>query len=200
MGSPTAPPRLSIFSTRCTLYHVVVQLKPKRRYPKPVLTKVCPTCGDPFQTKRPEQKYDTYKCVAAARVAKARAEREARDGGPPRYFDRGFWYVEIDGKRVAEHRLVYEKSRGVTLAPHHRIEHKNGDRSDNRPENLVLANPRLEAYVQQHGKLPADLGKARCTKCFGPREVVSTSRTTGTKILGCKPCGAERQRLGRRAA
>jgi hypothetical protein len=44
----------------------------------------------------------------------------------------------INGKYVKEHRWLYEQHHRVELLPHQNIHHKNGDRLDNRIENLEL--------------------------------------------------------------
>jgi hypothetical protein len=43
-----------------------------------------------------------------------------------------------DGQRMAEHQIVMEEVLGRKLAPGENIHHRNGIRSDNRPENLEL--------------------------------------------------------------
>jgi len=82
---------------------------------------------------------------------------KAPDGAGSSY--RGYRYLTVDGRRIAEHRYVMEQILGRPLYPFETPHHKNGRRADNRPENLELwvkpqlAGQRVEdlvAFVVKH--------------------------------------------------
>jgi len=72
---------------------------------------------------------------------------------------RGYRYLTVAGRRVAEHRYVMEQMLGRPLERWETPHHKNGRRADNRPVNLELwvkpqlAGQRVEdlvAFVVEH--------------------------------------------------
>lgn len=50
----------------------------------------------------------------------------------------GYISIQIDNRRVLQHRLVMEQLIGRPLEAHESVHHINGVRDDNRPENLEL--------------------------------------------------------------
>lgn len=75
-----------------------------------------------------------------------------RERGSGNITSEGYRRLRIAGKNILEHRLVMERSLGRDLLPTESVHHRNGDRLDNRLENLELWNS-----AHPRGQRPEDL-------------------------------------------
>jgi hypothetical protein len=62
---------------------------------------------------------------------------------------RGYVIHKVQGRKVREHRAVMSEMLGRPLAPHEKVHHLNGERHDNRPENLELWVSRAQPQGQR---------------------------------------------------
>ena len=77
----------------------------------------------------------------------------------------GYRAITVDGKQLLEHRMVAEKSLGRDILPGEDVHHINGDKLDNRPENLEVVAKR--DHTIEHFPLSWDLETAKSLKAEG---------------------------------
>lgn len=153
--------------------------------PKRLTSKPCRHCGAPVAgIKRPDRNAYRYpKCCETCRpLVGPRGEAHPRWNGGRSVGIKGYVYIvdPATGKRVLEHKMVWERANGPRPPGHH-IHHINGIRSDNRLENLVLME--AQAHIDHHHQPLARWAKKydRCTQCG-----TTDSRHYGRGL--CKRC------------
>ena len=68
------------------------------------------------------------------------------------------------GKYIREHRFVAERMLGRALKKEETVHHINGNKLDNRPENLLVMTQ------NQHKRLETELARLYMRECFGNKE------------------------------
>lgn len=96
----------------------------------------CKTCGSLFE--RPHGKIRTFCSRSCAQTNRVRRGEFKKPEGYTNTTTNGYTMVKHDGGWTQEHRMVMSKVLGRPLEKHECVHHKNGTRSDNRPENLEL--------------------------------------------------------------
>lgn len=144
-----------------------------QQHRKPRPEKPCLTCGKPIQGhpyKINEQKYCSHACSVRRREASPTWKgggRFAVGGGYSAtllYPEHPLYEMAVprhkgDARLILEHRLVMAESLGRPLTSRETVHHLNGDRQDNRLENLEL-------WTGRHGKgVRHEEAEAHCSTC-----------------------------------
>ena len=61
-----------------------------------------------------------------------------RRGAGRGWIEQGYRYVSVNGRKIAEHRLVVERREGRKLSPDEVVHHVDHDRFNNDPDNLLV--------------------------------------------------------------
>ncbi len=107
----------------------------------------CQWCGDEYLVKRyraKTSKWCSYACAGKGRAASLKGNRHAvghiprnKGAGHGYVTENGYRRIKVDGQDLMEHRVVWEEENGpIPLG--HSIHHLNGNKLDNRLENLEL--------------------------------------------------------------
>lgn len=120
--------------------------------PRHYVTRECPNCRKNFKADYSQVKLGYYKfCSNECRFQYMRGENaHTYKGGWIR--PDGYKQVQFNDKQTLEHRAVMEQHLGRTLKRHEHVHHINGDKLDNRIENLKLIPASIHAHNHAIGR------------------------------------------------
>lgn len=140
--------------------------------PKTGETRVCAHCGCGFhvpawKVARGEGRYCSVACKnASLRGRPLRSPRRQMPDGTRRLAANGYIRLKQAGEWVLEHRAVAEQMIGRPLRDNEDVHHINGDRADNRPENLEVLSSAEHQHLHEHWKVRASPSRT-CEWCGG---------------------------------
>lgn len=134
--------------------------------------KTCPVCSQSYVPLRghpgERQRYCSLQC------------RSIGDSGPnhPQWkggsISRGYRYISVNRKRIAEHRYVMSEHLGRPLERREIVHHRDHDRSNNTLSNLELM-PSIAGHRIRHATPRTDIYKV-CTYCHQSKPRTDFSR------------------------
>jgi hypothetical protein len=126
------------------------------------MKKSCEECGGEFEATPwtfERRRYCSYACRNQNYRQRIGPANPKWKGG--RDLSLGYVLLKVPGERryIREHRAVMEQVLGRALNPHEIVHHKNGNKLDNRPDNLELVT--RANHTRMHGI--AGWNKGQCS-------------------------------------
>lgn len=129
-------------------------------------SKICETCGTSF-TRNPKIRPGKWKLQRFCSKPCVRPRQKPPSEMSPRTRYR---LTKRNGVRKALHRLVAEEMIGRELRPGEQVHHKNGNKLDNRPENLEVLASKDHQLIHHPQIYPSDKACEYCGAIFTPHK------------------------------